>query len=133
MERMDALVVEKPGDVAVRSWPEPQPGPADVLVEVANCGLCGTDRHIAAGSYPAVYPLVLGHEFAGTIVAVGEQVTALSVGERVAIDPNIPCHQCVPCRRGDIHLCERLQAVGVTRQGGMSAHVVVPQTQAYRL
>ena len=130
---MDALVVQKPADVAVRAWPDPEPGPYDVLVEVAACGVCGTDRHIADGSYPATYPNVLGHEFAGTIGAVGQEVTLLNVGDEVAIDPNIPCHQCAACRRGDIHLCERLQAIGVTRPGGMAPLVAVPQTQAYRL
>lgn len=130
---MDALVVQKPGDVAVREWADPAPGPKDVLVEVASCGVCGTDRHIAEGTYPATYPNVLGHEFAGTIVAVGDAVAPLNVGDLVAIDPNIPDYQCPACRRGDIHLCERLQAVGVTRAGGMAPLVAVPQTQAYRL
>ena len=130
---MDALVVQKPGDVAVRAWPDTEPGPLDVLVEVAACGVCGTDRHIADGGYPATYPNVLGHEFAGAIVGVGDAVKLLAVGDRVAIDPNIPCHMCVPCRRGDIHLCVRLQAIGVTRPGGMAPRVAVPQTQAYRL
>ncbi|MDQ6781502.1 MAG: zinc-dependent alcohol dehydrogenase family protein [Candidatus Eremiobacteraeota bacterium] len=130
---MDALVVSKPGEVGVRTLPDPAPGPGEVLIEVAACGVCGTDRHIAAGTYPAVYPAVLGHEFAGTIGAVGDGVFLLKAGDQVAIDPNIPCHQCAPCRRGDIHLCERLQAIGVTRAGGMARWVVVPQAQAYLL
>lgn len=130
---MDALVVTKPGEAGVRTLPDPTPGPGEVLVEVVACGLCGTDRHIAAGTYPAVYPVVLGHELAGTISAVGDGVSLLKAGDPVAIDPNIPCHQCTPCRRGDIHLCERLQAIGVTRAGGMAPWVTVPQTQAYVL
>lgn len=130
---MDALVVTKPGEVGVRSLPDPEAGPGEVLVEVAVCGLCGTDRHIAAGTYPAVYPAVLGHEFAGTIAAAGDEVFLLKAGDQVVVDPNIACHQCTPCRRGDIHLCERLQAIGVTRAGGMARWVVVPQAQAYLL
>jgi len=133
MERMNALIVQKPGDVAVRAWDDPSLGSLDVLVEVKACGICGTDRHIAEGSYPATYPNVLGHEFAGTVTDVGDAVQWIEKGDAVAVDPNIPCHQCVPCRRGDIHLCERLQAIGVTRPGGMAPRVAVPQSQAYRL
>src|SRR5579872_1086375 len=130
---MEALVVQRPGDVAVREWDEPAVGPTDLLIAVAACGVCGTDRHIVAGTYPAVLPNVLGHELAGTIVQAGPDVRQFAVGEEVAVDPNIPDHLCAACRRGDIHLCEHLQAVGVTRPGGMAPHVVVPQTQAYRV
>jgi len=128
-----ALVVHKPKNVTVAEWEDPVPGPDDAVVDVAACGVCGTDRHIADGSYPATYPNVLGHEIAGTVRAVGEAVTQAKVGDRVAIDPNIACRECVPCRRGDVHLCERLSAIGVTRPGGMAPHVLTPQTQLYKI
>lgn len=115
------------------AWDEGEPQDFDVAVKVAACGVCGTDRHIADGTYPAAYPNVLGHEFAGTITAVGSMADKLKVGDAVAIDPNISCHECTPCRRGDVHLCERLEAIGVTRPGGMAPHIVVPQSQAYKL
>jgi L-iditol 2-dehydrogenase len=123
--------VHKPKNVTVAEWEDPVLGPEDVVVDVAACGVCGTDRHIAEGSYPATYPNVLGHEIAGTVRAIGDKVTQTKVGDRVAIDPNIACRECAPCRRGDVHLCERLSAIGVTRPGGMAPHVLAPQTQVY--
>ena len=125
--------MHKPKNVTVAEWEDPVPGSEDVVVDVAACGVCGTDRHIADGSYPATYPNVLGHEIAGTVRAVGDNVTQTKVGDRVAIDPNIACHTCAACRRGDVHLCERLSAIGVTRPGGMAPHVLAPQTQIYAI
>src|ERR1700736_6723788 len=130
---MRALVVQKPKMVSVADWDDPTPGPADAVVAVASCGLCGTDRHIADGSYPATYPNVLGHEISGTVASVGDKVDAVRVGDRVVIDPNIPEHECGPCRRGDIHLCEHLSAIGVTRPGGMAPKLAAPQTQLHKI
>jgi L-iditol 2-dehydrogenase len=130
---MRALVARKPNDVLVAEWDDPTPGPGDAVVAVTSCGVCGTDRHIANGTYPATYPNVLGHEIAGTVAALGDGVTRVKLGERVAIDPNIACHTCAPCRRGDVHLCESLSAIGVTRPGGMAPRVLVPQQQLYRI
>jgi L-iditol 2-dehydrogenase len=130
---MKALVARKPNDVAVADWDDPTPGPGDAVVTVASCGVCGTDRHIANGTYPATYPNVLGHEIAGTVSAVGEGVTRVKVGDRVAIDPNIPCGTCAHCVRGQVHLCDHLSAIGVTRPGGMAPRVLAPQQQLYRI
>jgi L-iditol 2-dehydrogenase len=128
---MKAVVVRGPKSVAVGDWDDPQPGPQEVLVAVASCGVCGTDRHIVEGTYPAAYPNVLGHEIAGIVTAIGAGVDRVRVGDRVAVDPNISCHVCTPCRRGDVHLCESLSAIGVTRPGGMAPQVAVPQAQLY--
>ncbi len=128
-----ALVAHKPKIVDVAEWDDPTPGPDDAVITVAACGVCGTDRHIADGTYPATYPNVLGHEIAGTVAAIGDTVTSVKVGDRVAVDPNIACLECEPCRRGDVHLCERLSAIGVTRAGGMAPLVLVPQAQLYKV
>ena len=125
--------MQKPKIVTVADWDDPTAGPTDAVVAVASCGLCGTDRHIADGSYPATYPNVLGHEVSGVVTSIGDKVDAIKVGDRVAIDPNIPDHECAACRRGDIHLCEHLSAIGVTRPGGMAPYVVAPQTQLYKI
>jgi len=119
--------------VSIGDWDDPQTGPNDVIVRVASCGLCGTDRHIVEGSYPATYPNVLGHEISGVVAELGSAVRDLTSGDRVAIDPNISDGTCAACRRGDVHLCEHLQAIGVTRPGGMAAFVSVPAPQAHRI
>ncbi|MDQ6767655.1 MAG: zinc-dependent alcohol dehydrogenase family protein [Candidatus Eremiobacteraeota bacterium] len=130
---MRAVVAHKPKTISVAEWDDPTVGPGDAVVAVAACGICGTDRHIADGTYPATYPNVLGHEIAGTVSAVAEGVDRVKVGDRVAIDPNIADHECTPCRRGDVHLCEHLSAIGVTRAGGMAPHVLAPEAQLYRI
>ncbi len=72
---MKAAVIVEPGTIAVETVPDPAPGPTDVVVEVVACGICGTDLHIMDGEFAPAYPIVPGHEFAGTIVEVGSTVT----------------------------------------------------------
>ena len=103
-------------------------------VRVEASGLCGTDLHIASGEYPFARPgVTIGHEFAGTIVEVGPDVEGFGVGERVVVDPNIPCRTCEYCHDSRPHLCVRPQALGVTLNGGLSEFAVLPAPQAYRL
>jgi L-iditol 2-dehydrogenase len=110
------------------------PGLQDLKIQLEAAGLCGTDLHIAAGEVPtAVQGITIGHEFAGTIVELGSEVKGYRVGERVVIDPDIPCHTCYYCRNAQPHLCERPHALGVTRDGGMSEFAVLPAAQAYRV
>lgn len=112
----------------------PPPGPGEVRLAVEACGLCGTDLHIASGEYPLARPrVVLGHEFCGTVAQVGEDVENVSTGDRVVVDPNIPCRSCPHCQGGRPHLCEHPQAIGVTRDGGLSETVTVPASQLYRV
>ncbi|NEE17678.1 alcohol dehydrogenase catalytic domain-containing protein, partial [Streptomyces sp. SID7499] len=76
---MRAAMVEAVGKVSVTTVPDPTPGPRDVVVEVASCGLCGTDLHILQGEFAPTLPIVPGHEFAGEVVGLGADVTELSV------------------------------------------------------
>lgn len=123
---MLAAVVPEPGRIEVRAVPDAAPGPGEALVQVAACGVCGTDLHILDGTYHARYPAIPGHELAGTVVAIDADVTCVAPGDRVAVNPNIPCRACRPCRRGLIHLCENAQAVGVTRPGGFAEQCALP-------
>ncbi|WP_171655274.1 alcohol dehydrogenase catalytic domain-containing protein [Paenibacillus foliorum] len=123
---MKALVFYAPGDVRVVDRPEPIVNAGEVLIKVAAAGLCGTDRHIADGSYTSAKSMVLGHELAGVIQEVGHGVEHISVGTRVCVDPNLGCHSCNYCRAGKPHLCLNAQAVGVTRDGGLASYVSVP-------
>lgn len=107
--------------------------PNEVLISVKVCGVCGTDIHIFAGSANSNPPVILGHEFAGTVEDMGKSVTRFKIGDRVVIDPNITCRHCYYCRRGLIHLCENLTALGVHTDGGFAEYSIVPEIQLYKL
>jgi (R,R)-butanediol dehydrogenase/meso-butanediol dehydrogenase/diacetyl reductase len=121
--------------------PEPgPPGPGTVLVEVAFCGLCGTDLHevahgpnmIRTSPHPlsgAVPPLTMGHEMSGTVVQVGPGVSRVVPGTRVAVDPCLRCGTCRWCTRGEYHICERGGSIGLAADGGFARHVHVPAEQ----
>ena len=130
---MRAAVLDAPGRLVVRSVDDPEPAPGEVLVRVAACGVCGTDREIFRGGYGARYPLIPGHELAGTVVALGSDTPGFAVGDRVTVDPNVVDDSCYYCRHGVDHLCSGLNAVGVRRAGGFAELAAVPARYAYRL
>ena len=103
----------------------------EVLVKVSTCGICGTDNHIIKGEARVSPPVVLGHEFGGIVIDAGESVASVRPGGLVAIDPNIPCYACEYCRDGNTHLCEKLTAIGIDIDGGMSDRCAVPASQVY--
>lgn len=108
----------------------------EVRIAVRACGICGTDQHIYhghPGSAAVRPPIVLGHELAGEVIEVGDGVAGFKAGDRVSVDPNIYCGACEFCRNGRPHLCDRLQAVGVTRDGGMGELCDVPAANCYLL
>ena len=132
---MSTSVVWERGEGAVVEEREvSSPGPGELKIEVEASGMCGTDLHIASGEYPLAQPgVTLGHEYTGSIVEVGQGVEAFGVGERVVVDPNIPCRVCSYCHSSRPHLCVNPQALGVTRDGGLSELSVIPVAQAYRV
>ncbi|MFP4249995.1 MAG: zinc-dependent alcohol dehydrogenase family protein [Armatimonadota bacterium] len=129
---MLALVVHEPHRFEVTQVEDPTPAPGEVVVEVAACGICGTDLHIIDGDYHADYPAIPGHELSGKVVDAGD-AAHLAEGDRVAVNPNIYCHACRPCRRGMPHLCETATAVGVTRPGGFAELCAMPAQQCLPL
>ncbi len=111
-------------------------GPKEVLVNNKACGICGTDVHIyhgEKGSADVTPPVVLGHEFAGVVVEVGAQVTSVKPGDHVALDPNMYCGQCMPCRMGKKQECRHLYALGVNVNGGFAEYAVCPETQCFKV
>lgn len=131
---MIAAQIRSPLESDLLETAEPGVGPRDVLIEVKNAGVCGTDLHIWHGSYAlAAYPVVPGHEFSGVVAAVGEQVRNFSIGERVTADPNLPCYSCVFCQQRQFNQCLNLEVVGVTRSGAFSRYVVVPESAVYSI
>jgi threonine dehydrogenase-like Zn-dependent dehydrogenase len=125
---MRAVVLSAPGRVALMSnWPEPAPGPHDVVVAIRAVGLCGSDLSVYDGTRPAPeLPWVMGHEGGGDIVAVGEQVHDRELGQRVVIEPNYPCMRCRYCRLGHTSACRERGIVGINRPGLLAERVAVP-------
>ncbi|MGA7245709.1 MAG: galactitol-1-phosphate 5-dehydrogenase [Terracidiphilus sp.] len=136
---MRSLLLEEYGKFAIAEVPRPEPGEHEVLVRIAACGICGSDVHGYTGSSGRrIPPLVMGHEAAGVIVAVGTGVSAYRVDDRVTFDSTVYCGQCVYCRRGDVNLCECRQVIGVScgeyrRDGAFAEYIAVPERILYRL
>jgi 2-desacetyl-2-hydroxyethyl bacteriochlorophyllide A dehydrogenase len=120
-------------ELDVRDAPDPQPGPNEVLVRVAACGICGTDQHIFEGNFFPSYPLIGGHELAGQVVALGPQSVEPGIreGDRVAVDPSLFCGSCFFCQRGQGNQCLNWNAIGVTCDGGFAEYVVAPTANVY--
>jgi L-iditol 2-dehydrogenase len=136
---MNALLLSEYKHLELATLPVPVPEPSDVLVKVAACGICGSDVHGYDGtSGRRIPPLVMGHEAAGTIAAVGSKVNGFTVGDRVTFDSTVYCGACAFCRKGEINLCDNRQVVGVScgdysRAGAFAEYVTVPARIVYKL
>jgi L-iditol 2-dehydrogenase len=129
---MKAVLFEKPGLFRVVQKDLRRLREGEVLVRVHACGICGTDLHIVEGTSRSTPPVVLGHEYAGVVEDAGD-VSGIGEGTHVAVDPNIPCGTCFYCRRGLVHLCGALRALGVDIDGGMAEFCIVPKNQLHLL
>jgi D-arabinitol dehydrogenase (NADP+) len=105
----------------------------ELMIEVRASGICGTDLHIYRGEYMGKYPVIPGHEFSGIVAAVGSNITRFNVGDRVAVEPNIACDNCVNCLNNRQNFCLNWQAIGVTLPGGMEQYVIVPEKAAFNI
>jgi L-iditol 2-dehydrogenase len=108
-----AAVLHSAGDLRISEHPMPTPAAGEVLVEVRSVGICGSDVHYyehgRIGDYVVTSPMVLGHEAGGVVVDVGPGVTSIAVGQRVAVEPGVPCGHCEQCRRGNYNLCPNVR------------------------
>src|SRR6202047_681034 len=112
---MKALLLKNYKDLELVDMPVPEVGPNDLLVRVKACGICGSDVHGLDGSTGRrIPPLVMGHEAAGEVAAVGANVDDLRIGERVTFDSTIYCGHCFYCARGEVNLCDNRQVLGVS-------------------
>jgi 2-desacetyl-2-hydroxyethyl bacteriochlorophyllide A dehydrogenase len=130
-----AVVIEKPDQVSVTKVEDPTPADAQAVIKVEACGICGTDIHVIRGEFaPTRYPIIPGHEFCGEVVAIGQEVRNLRVGDFVAVDPSLFDGTCRQCRLGRFNLCENWNAIGVGSANGACAEfVAVPSVNAFRL
>lgn len=128
---MQALVWEAPRKAVMREQAEPAPAPGEVLIRVAYAGICGSELSGYLGHNALrVPPLVMGHEFSGTIASLGSDAkaknSALSEGTRVTVNPLLYCGECEPCQRGLYHLCARRKLLGAHLPGAYAEYVVAP-------
>lgn len=136
---MKALLMKQYKELELTELPEPAVGADEVLIQVAACGICGSDVHGFDGSTGRrIPPIVMGHEAAGSVSRVGANVTAFKPGDRVTFDSTVSCGTCYFCRRGDLNLCDRREVLGVStgefrRNGAFAEFVAVPQHIVYAL
>ncbi|MBC8479605.1 MAG: alcohol dehydrogenase catalytic domain-containing protein [FCB group bacterium] len=123
---MDCIQITEPGSIQLDSLPDPIRKISEAIIQPLAGGICGTDVHIFQGNFIGNYPVIPCHEFSGKIVQIDDGITGLMAGDMVAVDPNIRCGKCEPCRRGKKNICRNYSAIGVTRPGGFSELVSVP-------
>ncbi|MEL6407197.1 MAG: zinc-dependent alcohol dehydrogenase family protein [Chloroflexota bacterium] len=128
---MKAVVFPDKNLLEVTTVPDPSCGDDEVVIKVVSAGICGTDLHIFRGEYFAEFPLIPGHEFHGTVVEKGKNITQLNIGDRVAVDPNLYCGKCSRCRNEQSNQCLNLTTVGVIRNGAFAEFVNVPERACY--
>jgi L-iditol 2-dehydrogenase len=133
---MQALIYEGPHEMRVGEIPVPEPGPGEVRLQVGAVGICGSDVHGYTGaSGRRTAGMVMGHEFAGTVAALGPGVTDPAIGSRVAVNPILYCGECVDCRAHQEQLCRHRRTIGVNTglAGAFAEQVVVPARNAIPL
>ena len=127
---MKAAVVCANEDVQYLDYEEPIPGPGEVKVKVRASGICGSDIPRVLHNGVHFYPIVLGHEFSGDVVEIGEGVTKVKVGDRVSGAPLKPCMKCDDCQNGNFSLCKHYSFIGSREQGSNADYVVIPEQNA---
>ena len=124
---MQALLYTTSFELEVRAVPSPQPAGNEVVVRVEAAGICGSDLHgVASRSPRRAPPLIMGHELCGEVVAAGGPAGEPFIGTRVAVNPQVPCGDCLVCRSGRENICSRRELIGGTRPGGFAELVSVP-------
>ncbi len=134
MEDYPMAMVPAPGKVEFVKRTLPPMGDHDVLLRVKACSICGGDIHLYKGKHPlAPLPMAIGHEISGEITQAGRAVSKVSVGDRVAVEPVIPCGMCYFCLRGEYHLCQDIRYQYSAGQGGFTPYFVVSENWVHRL
>lgn len=125
---MKAVRLHAIGDLRCDEVPMPVPHGQELLIKVGSCGICGSDipRTFVHGTSSGIYPLTIGHEFAGEVVQVGEDANPELIGTRGAIFPLIPCRKCNPCITGKYAMCEDYDYLGSRRDGGFAEYCLIP-------
>lgn len=128
---MRAVVYDAPRSLSVAEVPRPVAGPGQVVVDVDLAGVCGTDLHLHEGGFFAAFPLTPGHESTGIVREVGDGVTHVTQGQRVAVDNASACGRCPECSRGNHLFCEHFLSLGVNAPGGFAESLLSPAHKVY--
>ena len=121
----------------LQDTPKPEVGHNDLLIKIRKTAICGTDMHIynwdewSQNTIPV--PMVVGHEYVGEVVGMGQEVKGFNVGDRVSGEGHITCGHCRNCRAGRVHLCRNTEGVGVNRPGAFAEYLVIPAFNAYKI
>jgi len=131
---MQRFIATAPSTLQKEVLAPPTPQNGEVVVRTEVVGICGSDIHLYRGDHPyTTYPMVLGHEAAGIVEAVGSGISNLQVGDSVVLEPLIPCGQCYPCSIGRSNCCSNMKTVGVTTNGALSESFAVPATCLHKI
>jgi len=131
---MKAAVLEGVKKISVvNDYPIPEPKEDEVLIKVESCGVCGTDFKLYKGDYSGKLPVILGHEYAGTVEKVGADVKGIKAGDRVVADPNESCGVCDYCRNAQSTFCADMAAYGVLSDGGFAEYTIANQKGVYKI
>lgn len=139
-ETMLQEVMTAPHEIRFDEVPMPEAKPGQVLVQIKRIGVCGSDIHVFHGQHPFTsYPVTQGHEVSATVIALGEGVTGLKIGQKVTIEPQVYCGHCYPCTHGKYNLCENLKVMGFQTVGTASEYcavdsskiTILPDTMSY--
>ena len=138
---MEALIFHGARRLEIEDAPAPQPGPDEVLIRVHACGICGSDLSGYVGHSPrrnAHIPLIMGHEFSGQVVEVGKDARrdaaeSLAPGDRVVVQPLIPCGVCPACLAGQTNICPNMAVLGIERAGAFADLVCAPADRVFKL
>lgn len=123
---MKAAFLESPKNIILRDIDIPEPKTGEVRIKLSKVGICGSDVHLFLGHRALAKPTVIGHEGYGFIDKIGEGVTGRMLGERVVVEPNIPCHQCKYCLSGRGYICPNKRVVGLNENGCFAEYVCLP-------
>ena len=130
---MKAALLTSLNKFEIKNLEKPIPKENEVLVKVKAAGICGSDIHKMQSGWRYGLPMVMGHEFAGEVEAIGSEVKNIVVGDRVAIAPLLPCNECIYCKSGKYQLCENYQMIGSHRYGGFEEFCTVPESNVINI
>lgn len=128
---MKALVLQAPGQLVMKDMPKPVPRPNELLIKTKAATICTSDLHdIEYNPFGIQLPMIMGHEGAGVVEAVGEEVTGFKVGDEITAHPVIPCGTCDSCKRGLNHLCDNMSHLGIDHGGAFAEYFTIRQDRA---